>query len=123
MVDGPSRPTLRQLWRRILSAGFVSICPVVVRQAVSGFTDGERAALLRFVTSVPRPPLLGFKYLEPQLCIQARAHVVQVQCNGFARNSLSIMHAGVWRVRCLRRSFVTASILIALLLRLLSESS
>ena len=34
------------------------------------FTPTQRANFLRFVTSCPRPPLLGFAYLEPPLCIQ-----------------------------------------------------
>lgn len=45
-------------------------------QAVDSFTDEQKAALLRFVTSCPRPPLLGFKYLEPQLCIQMAGSVL-----------------------------------------------
>jgi len=67
-------------------------------QAVSGFTDEERAALLRFVTSVPRPPLLGFKYLEPQLCIQARAGCRPYLCNACGRASLRFKHAAVNRL-------------------------
>jgi ubiquitin-protein ligase E3 C len=30
----------------------------------------EQEAFLKFVTACSRPPLLGFKYLEPQLCVQ-----------------------------------------------------
>lgn len=33
-------------------------------------SDTERAALLQFVTSSPRAPLLGFQYLNPPFCIQ-----------------------------------------------------
>ena len=61
-------------------------CCVPAAQAVSGFDDAQRAALLRFVTSVPRPPLLGFKYLEPQLCIQA----------GIYPASRCTLHATFW---------------------------
>jgi len=39
-------------------------------EVVSEMPPGEQEALLRFVTSCSRPPLLGFKYLEPKLCIQ-----------------------------------------------------
>lgn len=35
-------------------------------------TDEEVAALLRFATSCSRAPLLGFKHLYPQFCIQVR---------------------------------------------------
>ena len=45
-------------------------------QAVDSFTDTQKGALLRFVTSCPRAPLLGFKYLEPQLCIQMAGSVL-----------------------------------------------
>lgn len=33
-------------------------------------SDDERAALLQFVTSSPRAPLLGFQFLNPPFCIQ-----------------------------------------------------
>ena len=39
-------------------------------QALREFEPEDQRAFLRFVTSVSRAPLLGFKYLEPQLCIQ-----------------------------------------------------
>ena len=42
-------------------------------QALATFTPQEQADFLRFVTSCPRPPLLGFRYLEPPLAIQAGA--------------------------------------------------
>merc|ERR1712080_175139 len=34
------------------------------------FSDEERRKLLRFVTSVSRPPLMGFKYLQPPFKIR-----------------------------------------------------
>ncbi len=37
---------------------------------MQAFTAEEQKAFLRFVTSCSRPPLLGFQYLEPKLCIQ-----------------------------------------------------
>ncbi len=39
-------------------------------QALERFTPDQQAAFLRFVTACSRPPLLGFRYLEPQLCVQ-----------------------------------------------------
>ena len=39
-------------------------------QVVSDMSAADRSALLRFVTSVPRQPLLGFASLNPKLCIQ-----------------------------------------------------
>ncbi|XP_054278815.1 ubiquitin-protein ligase E3C-like [Macrosteles quadrilineatus] len=38
--------------------------------AVSDFDDIQRRQLLKFVTSCSRPPLLGFKELDPPFCIQ-----------------------------------------------------
>ena len=39
-------------------------------EVVAGFPAHEQALLLKFVTACSRPPLLGFKYLEPKFCIQ-----------------------------------------------------
>eukprot|EP01102_Stenamoeba_stenopodia_P020919 TRINITY_DN8307_c0_g1_i1.p1 TRINITY_DN8307_c0_g1~~TRINITY_DN8307_c0_g1_i1.p1 ORF type:complete len:548 (+),score=89.90 TRINITY_DN8307_c0_g1_i1:103-1746(+) len=38
-------------------------------EVVSSLTRQQQAQLLKFVTSCPRPPLLGFKHLTPQFCI------------------------------------------------------
>lgn len=37
---------------------------------LSEFTDAERRSLIKFVTSTPRPPLLGFKELRPSFCLR-----------------------------------------------------
>ena len=42
-------------------------------QALESFTPDQQKAFLRFVTACSRPPLLGFKYLDPALCVQVRA--------------------------------------------------
>lgn len=39
-------------------------------QVVDSFTDLQKRQLLKFVTSCSRPPLLGFKDLDPAFCIQ-----------------------------------------------------
>jgi len=39
-------------------------------QVVSNFTPQQQRNLLKFVTSCPRPPLLGFSYLNPKFGIQ-----------------------------------------------------
>jgi len=39
-------------------------------EVLDGMLPAEQEAFLRFVTACSRPPLLGFKYLEPQLCVQ-----------------------------------------------------
>ena len=38
-------------------------------------TEEEQAQWLKFVTACSRAPLLGFRYLEPPLCIQLAGHV------------------------------------------------
>ena len=43
-----SHPTMKNFWK-----------------AVESFTKEEQSQLLRFVTSCSRPPLLGFKYMQP----------------------------------------------------------
>ncbi|CAH2236380.1 jg10760 [Pararge aegeria aegeria] len=40
-------------------------------RVVETFTDEQRRQLLKFVTSCSRPPLLGFKDLQPPFCIQS----------------------------------------------------
>ncbi len=37
---------------------------------MDGMTNAEQADFLRFVTSCPRPPILGFRHLQPPLTIQ-----------------------------------------------------
>jgi hypothetical protein len=51
-----SHPTIKMFW-----------------DILSSFGVQEQAGLLKFVTACSRPPLLGFRYLEPQLCIQKTA--------------------------------------------------
>ncbi|XP_047041902.1 ubiquitin-protein ligase E3C [Helicoverpa zea] len=40
-------------------------------RVLATFTDDQRRQLLKFVTSCSRPPLLGFKDLQPPFCIQS----------------------------------------------------
>lgn len=37
---------------------------------MESFTSTQKRQLLKFVTSCSRPPLLGFKELQPAFCIQ-----------------------------------------------------
>ncbi|EFN56484.1 hypothetical protein CHLNCDRAFT_57693 [Chlorella variabilis] len=55
-------PVIREFWR-----------------ALATFTPQEQANFLRFVTSCPRPPLLGFRYLEPPLAIQLAGSMMDEQ--------------------------------------------
>jgi hypothetical protein len=43
-------------------------------EVVETFGDADREALLLFVTSCSRPPLLGFRDLHPSFCIQKTSH-------------------------------------------------
>jgi ubiquitin-protein ligase E3 C len=43
---------------------------------VRTFSPQQQRQFLKFVTSCSRAPLLGFKYLEPQLCIQMSGSVL-----------------------------------------------
>ncbi|XP_028158775.1 ubiquitin-protein ligase E3C [Ostrinia furnacalis] len=55
------------------AGGFSANHPVVqcFWKVVEKFTDDQRRQLLKFVTSCSRPPLLGFKDLQPPFCIQS----------------------------------------------------
>eukprot|EP00050_Salpingoeca_kvevrii_P014975 m.42400 g.42400 ORF g.42400 m.42400 type:complete len:990 (+) comp6091_c0_seq2:157-3126(+) len=50
----PTHPTIEMFWE-------------VMRE----FSQEHRCALVKFVTSCSRPPLLGFEYLHPKLCIHS----------------------------------------------------
>ena len=50
---GPGHPTITAFW-----------------QVTEGLSEEQKRALLKFVTSCSRPPLLGFKDLDPPFCIQ-----------------------------------------------------
>lgn len=50
---GPDHPAMLTFWK-----------------VVENFTDVQKRQLLKFVTSCSRPPLLGFKELDPPFCIQ-----------------------------------------------------
>lgn len=45
-------------------------------QALGSLTAEQQGQFLKFVTSCSRPPLLGFKYLEPPLCVQMAGSVL-----------------------------------------------
>lgn len=61
----------------VYSGGYHDDHPVIHEfwRALQSMTPDEQRGLLRFVTSCSRPPLLGFRYLEPNMCIQVRACV------------------------------------------------
>ncbi|KAJ8735730.1 hypothetical protein PYW07_007350 [Mythimna separata] len=55
------------------AGGFSAQHPTVLCfwRVLANFTDDQRRQLLKFVTSCSRPPLLGFKDLQPPFCIQS----------------------------------------------------
>ena len=54
------------------SGGYTSTHAVIQHfwKVVAAFDDRRKRQLLKFVTSCSRPPLLGFKELDPPFCIQ-----------------------------------------------------
>ena len=72
-VEGGAALDIADLQRHVIYAGGYSADHPVIHalwQALDSYTSREQADFLKFVTSCPRPPLLGFAYLEPPLCIQ-----------------------------------------------------
>lgn len=65
-------------------------------RVVAELTPAQQAALLRFVTSCSRPPLGGFRYLQPPLTL----HKVCVGKRGSARGGfgLTVFMSCVWPV-------------------------
>ena len=53
------------------SNGYSADHPTIVTfwRVVRSFNESHKALLLKFVTSCARPPLLGFKELNPKFCI------------------------------------------------------
>lgn len=58
-------PSSRKVWGLAMTESAIGGL-----QAMQEFTPEQQKAFLRFVTSCSRPPLLGFQYLDPKLCIQ-----------------------------------------------------
>ncbi|EIE22502.1 HECT-domain-containing protein [Coccomyxa subellipsoidea C-169] len=60
------------------AGGYGTDHPVILEfwRALQDFTPEQQKAFLRFVTSCSRPPLLGFQYLDPKLCIQMAGSVL-----------------------------------------------
>ena len=55
--DGEEHPSVQMFW-----------------QAMQSFTDEDRRKVLKFVTSTPRAPLLGFSMLNPRFSIRDSGH-------------------------------------------------
>ncbi|CAG4954509.1 unnamed protein product [Colias eurytheme] len=72
--------------------GFSETHPVIVQfwKVVARFTDDQRRQLLKFVTSCSRPPLLGFKDLQPPFCIQSAGSSDRLPSSSTCMNLLKI---------------------------------
>jgi hypothetical protein len=72
-AEGGAPLDLADLQRHVqFAGGYSADHPTIVAlwAALGSLTPQQQAAFLRFITSCPRPPLLGFQYLEPPLCVQ-----------------------------------------------------
>lgn len=60
------------------AGGYHEDHPVILSfwEVLESMEPSEQEAFLKFVTACSRPPLLGFKYLEPQLCVQLAGSVL-----------------------------------------------
>ncbi|KAI8854456.1 hypothetical protein BC829DRAFT_359730, partial [Chytridium lagenaria] len=74
MLSGANLPIdIEDMKRNITYGGdFHELHPTIVKfwSVVEEFSEDDRVNLVRFITSCPRPPLLGFKELLPSLCIR-----------------------------------------------------
>ncbi|ORZ21131.1 hypothetical protein BCR42DRAFT_406881 [Absidia repens] len=73
MLGGASIPIdINDLRQHTVYADYRESDPTIqfMWQALSSFTNEERMKFVKFVTSCSRPPILGFKELQPQLCIR-----------------------------------------------------
>ena len=72
-AEGSATLNLGDLKSHVLyTGGYDAHHPVIKMfwKALESFTNAQLADFLRFVTSCPRPPILGFSSLEPPLTIQ-----------------------------------------------------
>ncbi|KAI8331155.1 HECT-domain-containing protein [Chlamydoabsidia padenii] len=73
MLGGASIPIdLEDLRQHSVYADYRDTDPTIVYfwQVLTNFTNEERMKFVKFVTSCSRPPVLGFKELQPRLCIR-----------------------------------------------------
>ncbi|XP_076671002.1 ubiquitin-protein ligase E3C [Andrena cerasifolii] len=69
----PDHPTIAAFWK-----------------VVNEFSDLQKGQLLKFVTSCSRPPLLGFKELDPPFCIQHAGSVDRLPTSSTCMNLLKL---------------------------------
>lgn len=76
-VEGDMKLDLTDLENNVVySGGYTNEHPVIKNfwRALHSMSKSQLSDFLRFVTSCPRPPILGFSSLEPPLTIQMVAH-------------------------------------------------
>ncbi|XP_073957789.1 ubiquitin-protein ligase E3C-like [Choristoneura fumiferana] len=74
------------------AGGFSATHPTVqwFWKVVENFDDAQRRQLLKFVTSCSRPPLLGFKDLQPPFCIQSAGAADRLPSSSTCMNLLKL---------------------------------
>uniref|UniRef100_A0A1E1WF09 Ubiquitin-protein ligase E3C n=2 Tax=Pectinophora gossypiella TaxID=13191 RepID=A0A1E1WF09_PECGO len=78
------------------AGGFSATHPTVLCfwKVLENFTDDQRRQLLKFVTSCSRPPLLGFKELQPPFCIQSAGASDRLPSSSTCMNLLKLPEFG-----------------------------
>ncbi|EFN77772.1 ubiquitin-protein ligase E3C isoform X1 [Harpegnathos saltator] len=74
------------------TGGYASDHPTITAfwKIVNEFNDQQKGQLLKFVTSCSRPPLLGFKELDPPFCIQHAGIVDRLPTSSTCMNLLKL---------------------------------
>ncbi|CAB0034239.1 unnamed protein product [Trichogramma brassicae] len=63
---------------------------IIFWKVVEEFDDQQKSQLLKFVTSCSRPPLLGFKELDPPFCIQHAGSIDRLPTSSTCMNLLKL---------------------------------
>ncbi|XP_043593820.1 ubiquitin-protein ligase E3C isoform X1 [Bombus pyrosoma] len=74
------------------TGGYAPDHPTIIAfwKVVNEFNDQQKGQLLKFVTSCSRPPLLGFKELDPPFCIQHAGSVDRLPTSSTCMNLLKL---------------------------------
>ncbi|XP_033208401.1 ubiquitin-protein ligase E3C [Belonocnema kinseyi] len=74
------------------TGGYTPDHPTIVAfwKVVVEFSDQQKSQLLKFVTSCSRPPLLGFKELDPPFCIQHAGSINRLPTSSTCMNLLKL---------------------------------
>ncbi|XP_011496921.1 PREDICTED: ubiquitin-protein ligase E3C [Ceratosolen solmsi marchali] len=74
------------------TGGYAPDHPTIITfwKVINEFNDQQKSQLLKFVTSCSRPPLLGFKELDPPFCIQLAGSVDRLPTSSTCMNLLKL---------------------------------